>query len=1344
MSDFKHIVSPFKFLEAYNFSDSANFFGRERETLSLVRMLADSPLAILFGPSGSGKTSLINSGFSKTLNLSNRQLVTVRRGDNYINSIGKNLFNSGCANFAELISSIHDKSNFIHEHRSIQSDLSTSYRKDRDRVWNGEIDRKEYQKRVQVFQNEKNKIKSEINKKKKEIRALENSISNGLGLHQTALMRYLILDQFEELLVLGSREEAEQVGIFLQILSRIGLPIKTIVAIREEFLGELEFLEKFIPNLFSCRVKIGHPNEESVREILNKSFKSFNINQIKINPKKSASEIPLSEEEMKERIDSIIHQLVSVEKNVTTLHFNKKEFYLPFLQIYLDRLYKVDYARTYRNKREKSGDDLLPIEFEVDEINHFGSINKVLEDYMDRIYESMKESASFTQLMALRRASSPILKVLKFLTTPNFTKRTDVKYGKTKGGIKLLDEQLDKDLQLSLWHKIDNKNRAGLSFLLEQMEASRLIKTNDGSLELSHDILARIVNSIPLADDIPDILRRNFNDQFNLFKADESSSSKAAYLSEYLINKISQEDLDYIIRDDDEQMESKRNYYILSKNYRNRKILRGKWIYRSLLSILFLTTVAFAISWHAAENAKESVDKLQNDSKNSGQIFRNIGSAYYVGKNNVTAAYDTIRGVESRWTWLSDLINSQASKFRLRAEYINDLERNFYKRPFFYYQIHIEKGNHILETKSRILGKGEILLFAKSRDSLLAYKVSLANRQDSVIYTTSEAVTSFEPFYTDKRNCHVLYSAKSGLSIIDVDGKSTRLFSDKEVQNMLEIEQIDSNLFLGISENGSQLLIVNLEDSSFQSQKTEIIDMENVEVLDFGKFYITGYQPRTTSAKQERRTRWIYQYSIRKKQIAENRKLDIGKMVGDAKASLMYDQNSQKLYLSGGKVIYELEENLGSPNLIPRISTQHEEGITSFDIRGEEFLVGSNDRTASLYFDRELENVLFNEQLQREFIAHTDCILNVSFVKTDIDTSDFILTSGQDGSIKFWEISPIEIASTKIVNATNVNQLDYVNKKIVVAFQTRESDKSGLIYSFSPELKPDTIYYYRGFRKRGSRLHHLNTFAFYDSDFIVGNLYDQHVVSAKYIDDSTSTLILKMNASIQHVKIQNDKMIICTDNGAYFTKNFKSGETYTSSDSINFDTVLQGLKINTADIHPNLDKVLLTSDNKRIYLWDLIAATVDTLTFHTDRVKDACFSSTGEFFVSCSWDNTAVIWTLADLSKYVPLRDQIINVHSSDVEDIDIYGDSLIATASSDNTIQIHRIKVNEDEKASDKRFTIVQEPSLMHHNYSVRAVTFGETDSVLYSADKTGIIKKWNWRNYRTVIDKRRFSSND
>src|SRR5215203_471756 len=54
--------SSFIGLQSYTEAQAGNFFGRDREIETLVKLVESNTLTIVFGKSGTGKTSLLNAG----------------------------------------------------------------------------------------------------------------------------------------------------------------------------------------------------------------------------------------------------------------------------------------------------------------------------------------------------------------------------------------------------------------------------------------------------------------------------------------------------------------------------------------------------------------------------------------------------------------------------------------------------------------------------------------------------------------------------------------------------------------------------------------------------------------------------------------------------------------------------------------------------------------------------------------------------------------------------------------------------------------------------------------------------------------------------------------------------------------------------------------------------------------------------------------------------------------------------------------------------------------------------------------------------------------------------------
>ena len=69
--------NPWKGLDSYSYSDNSIFFGRKKETETLVDTILNNRFTILYGPSGVGKSSLLNAGVRPILSKGNYFVVDV-------------------------------------------------------------------------------------------------------------------------------------------------------------------------------------------------------------------------------------------------------------------------------------------------------------------------------------------------------------------------------------------------------------------------------------------------------------------------------------------------------------------------------------------------------------------------------------------------------------------------------------------------------------------------------------------------------------------------------------------------------------------------------------------------------------------------------------------------------------------------------------------------------------------------------------------------------------------------------------------------------------------------------------------------------------------------------------------------------------------------------------------------------------------------------------------------------------------------------------------------------------------------------------------------------------------
>ncbi|MEM8899347.1 MAG: ATP-binding protein, partial [Bacteroidota bacterium] len=134
---------------------------------------------------------------------------------------------------------------------------------------------------------------------------------------------YLIFDQFEEIFILGSQEEQEFFAENLMEIMEAEIPVKIILIMREEYLGDLYQLEQKISTIYDNRLRVETMRREKVKEVLKLSFSNFQIGL---------------EGEDEDRLNQIVDNLSDEKSGIVQL---------PYLQVYLDMIYKEEFAKDY-------------------------------------------------------------------------------------------------------------------------------------------------------------------------------------------------------------------------------------------------------------------------------------------------------------------------------------------------------------------------------------------------------------------------------------------------------------------------------------------------------------------------------------------------------------------------------------------------------------------------------------------------------------------------------------------------------------------------------------------------------------------------------------------------------------------------------------------------------------------------------------------------------------------------------------------------------------------------------------------------------------------------------------
>lgn len=250
---------------------------------------------------------------------------------------------------------------------------------------------------------------------------------------------YLIFDQFEELFVSGTTKERNEFYRSIQELLASGAPARVILVMREEYLALLNDFEEVVPSLFDYRLRVETIKKHTLFEVIENSLDRFGIKV----------------EDSKNTIEDIIHYNQD----------HRSEVRLPYLQVYLDRLYRE--AEKLRTS---------PVIFTRELVKKIGKINDVLFLFLD-------EQITKIQLEISSKYPHPgrdlVWRILNEFVSDE---------GKRKRVSSIQLEHL-----LSAGNK-EKKNE--LKFTLGRLVESRILNTlgKGDNYEIAHDTLANSID----------------------------------------------------------------------------------------------------------------------------------------------------------------------------------------------------------------------------------------------------------------------------------------------------------------------------------------------------------------------------------------------------------------------------------------------------------------------------------------------------------------------------------------------------------------------------------------------------------------------------------------------------------------------------------------------------------------------------------------------------------------------------------------------------------------------------------------------------------------------------------
>jgi len=371
-------IYPFKFLDSYQREDKDFFFGRNEEIESLYQMIFQTKILLIYGTSGTGKTSLIQCGLANKFHTYDWLALPVRRGSNLISSLDKVL----CDASDDVFIYTEQKESFI-------KDLTV-------------------------------KIEAVYKASFKPV--------------------YLIFDQFEELYVLGTKAEQELFVEAIKEILSVEEPVKVILSIREEYLGNLFEFEKKVPQLLRKKLRVEPMSLDKVTHVL-KGINNFKFSNVRFRT---------------DELDPITQGIFDRIKGKKKTLFIE----LPYLQVFLDKLY-------FETTQDASHQAEALITTEV--LNRIGDIGDVLRNFLEEQVKCISRNLSVNNKNV---STETIWKILSPFCSLEGTK-----------------EPVSKQ---ELANRLPDMDKSLLDEVVDAFVNSRIVNCaeNENLYELAHDSLA--------------------------------------------------------------------------------------------------------------------------------------------------------------------------------------------------------------------------------------------------------------------------------------------------------------------------------------------------------------------------------------------------------------------------------------------------------------------------------------------------------------------------------------------------------------------------------------------------------------------------------------------------------------------------------------------------------------------------------------------------------------------------------------------------------------------------------------------------------------------------------------
>lgn len=402
---------------------------------------------------------------------------------------------------------------------------------------------------------------------------------------------YLIFDQLEELLILGGEEEQRRFVDSIARIQEAQLPCRILFLLREEYLAHLYHFEKAIPRLFTRRLRVEPMGRANVREVVTRSCAAFNIS------------FEDEEHNPEQVIDNVSHGRAGVS--------------LPYLQVYLDRLYQADFQRTYQ--RDRQGGELPPLTFTTAEIEAFGAIENVLEQFLTEqeglIQRELKQRHPEINDALVRQ-------VLDTFVSERGTKRP-IPF-RIKGKLIEMDPEAYPFLA-SLPAEVRTD-------CLKALQRSRILNDEGNVYELAHDSLAALIDEARTDEERQrNEVKRRIGNAYAEYQATGVflNRKQLASIEDFLeeLEPAFRPEVQAFIRESYEQAERKEQAELQEERRKRRRAWRIAAGFGVLTVLAVIASiVAFLFSKEAQRESRRAADKAFEAAYLNASLFKKEGA----------------------------------------------------------------------------------------------------------------------------------------------------------------------------------------------------------------------------------------------------------------------------------------------------------------------------------------------------------------------------------------------------------------------------------------------------------------------------------------------------------------------------------------------------------------------------------------------------------------------------------------------------------------------------------------------------------------------------------------------